>query len=225
MYSGLARSKTNGFSRAQLTQSIVMPNKTIVRPDATKDEIIKFHVDNGTITRPFSFAMNAGLVPPPSPGRSGSSGSRPVSTISWVGEHLPIPNRSSRNSSFFSAATRVRSSVYSTHSSQTGTGAGTEGRKVRQLFSPVLPDELVISLGEKVTVMQSFDDGWCIVCRDSMLSPGQVEMGALPAWVFIKPVQGLKTERPMRSSSLGVTVEMNGPGFSSREECVSWSNF
>lgn len=198
-----------------------MPNKTIVRPDATKDEIIKFHVDNGTITRPFSFAMNAGLVPPPSPGRSGSSGSRPVSTISWVGEHLPSPKRASRNSSIFNAATRITSSIYSSNSSNTGA----EKRAVRQLFNPVLPDELVISLGEKVSVMQSFDDGWCIVCRDSMLSPGQVEMGAIPAWVFIKPVQGLKTERPMRSSSLGVTVEMNGPGFSSREECVSWSNF
>lgn len=59
-----------------------------------------------------------------------------------------------------------------------------------------------------------------------MLKSGDVEMGAVPAWVFVKPVKGLKAERPMRSSSLGVTVEMDaGPGFSSREELVSWSNF
>jgi hypothetical protein len=34
-----------------------------------------------------------------------------------------------------------------------------KGRKVRQLFSPVLPDELVLSLGEKVTLVKAFDDG------------------------------------------------------------------
>jgi hypothetical protein len=103
---------------------------------------------------------------------------------------------------------------------------GAEGRKVRQLFTPVLPDELVLSLGEKVTVVTPFDDGWCIVGRDSLLKAGEIEMGAVPAWCFVKPVKGLKASRPMRTSSLGVTVQLDaGPGFSSREEVISWSNF
>ncbi len=103
---------------------------------------------------------------------------------------------------------------------------GVEGRKIRQLFSPVLPDELVLSLGEKVTLVKAFDDGWCIVGRDSLIKPGDVEMGAVPAWCFVRPVKGLKASRPMRTSSLGVTVEIDaGPGFSSREEVISWSNF
>jgi len=110
--------------------------------------------------------------------------------------------------------------------SNASTLLGVEGRKVRQLFSPVLPDELVLSLGEKVTVVRSFDDGWCIVGRDSVVTPGEIEMGAVPAWSFVKPVKGLKASRPMRTTSLGVTVEIDGgPGFSSREECISWSNF
>jgi hypothetical protein len=103
---------------------------------------------------------------------------------------------------------------------------GVEGRKVRQLFSPVLPDELVISLGEKVTLVKAFDDGWCIVGRDSLIKAGEVEMGAVPVWCFVKPVKGLKASRPVRTTSLGVTVQIDaGPGFSSREEVISWSNF
>jgi len=73
----------------------------------------------------------------------------------------------------------------------------------------VLPDELVLSLGEKVTVVRSFDDGWCIVGRDSVVTPGEIEMGAVPAWSFVKPVKGLKASRPMRTTSLGVTVEID----------------
>jgi len=90
----------------------------------------------------------------------------------------------------------------------------------------VLPDELVLSLGERVMVIKTFDDGWCIVGRDSLIKPGDVEMGAVPSWCFVKPVKGLKASRPMRTTSLGVTVEIeSGPGFSSREEVISWSNF
>jgi len=103
---------------------------------------------------------------------------------------------------------------------------GGKGRKVKQLFSPVLPDELVLSLGERVTVVQSFDDGWCVVGRDSLLKSSEVEMGAVPAWCFVKPVKGLKATRPMRTTSLGVTVQIDqGPAFSSRDEVISWSNF
>jgi hypothetical protein len=103
---------------------------------------------------------------------------------------------------------------------------GGENRKVRQLFAPVLPDELVLSLGERLMVIESVDDGWCIVGRDSPIKAGDVEMGAVPSWCFVKPVKGLKASRPMRTTSLGVTVQIeSGPGFSSRDEVISWSNF
>jgi hypothetical protein len=203
------------FSREQLTASIVMPQQSIIRPDATKDEILRYHSETGTMTRPFSNTAST-LVPPSLPG------ARPISTVSFLSAG---GDTSPRRGSFFGFVGSRPASSVSTQSASS-TILGVEGRKVRQLFGPVLPDELVLSLGEKVTVVQSFDDGWCIVGRDSLVKPGEVEMGAVPAWCFVKPVKGLKASRPMRTSSLGVTVQLDaGPGFSSREEVISWSNF
>ena len=110
-------------------------------------------------------------------------------------------------------------------------------RKIRQLFDPVLPDELTVRLHERVTLVQTFDDGWCVVGREptpaqqqqqtSLFRPAEaaVDMGVVPSWVFIKPVKGLRAERPIRSTSLGITVRIDAPDFSSRDECISWSNF
>ncbi|KAH9041639.1 hypothetical protein EDB85DRAFT_1370571 [Lactarius pseudohatsudake] len=205
------------FSREQLTASIVMPHQNIVRPDATNDEILHYHTTTGTMTRPFSNAASSTLAP-----GSPVTATRPISTVSYLSAADAAPRRSS----FFGFGnSRPVSSASSTYSAAS-TILGVEGRKVRQLFPPVLPDELVLSLGERVTVVQSFDDGWCIVGRGSLVKPGEVEMGAVPAWCFIKPVKGLKASRPMRTSSLGVTVQLDaGPGFSSRDELISWSNF
>ncbi|KAI0058650.1 hypothetical protein BV25DRAFT_1790558, partial [Artomyces pyxidatus] len=202
------------FVRPAAMSSIVMPNKAIVRPSATKEEIIQYHKETGTLTHKFSLAP-PGAVPRPSLTIPGTEHvARPHSTISFVS-----PTSPNKRSSFFSFNRMSTASTFSNSSSV----HGVEGRKVRQLFAPVLPDELVLSLGEKITVVQSYDDGWCIVGRDSMLKSGDVEMGAVPAWVFMKPVKGLRAERPMRTTSLGVTVEMDaGPA---REQLVSWSNF
>lgn len=71
-------------------------------------------------------------------------------------------------------------------------------------------------------VINSFDDGWCIVGRDGL--GGAVEMGAVPAWCFVKPSPGLRAERPMRITSLGVTINMDEAG-APRNEVISWSNF
>ena len=109
-------------------------------------------------------------------------------------------------------------------------------RKVRQKFEPVLPDELLTLLGERLTIVQSFDDGWCVVGREnstfvqnakslfnkSQEPGGNIEIGVVPAWCFLKPVKGLRAERPIRCSSLGVTVNMEP---SSRNDMISWSNF
>ena len=72
--------------------------------------------------------------------------------------------------------------------------------------------------------MQSFDDGWCTVGRPAMLNKEEVELGSVPAWCFLKPVKGLRTERPMRISSLGVTVQLDAPS-TERDQVMSWSNF
>jgi len=208
------------FSRDQLTASIVLPHQNIIRPDVTKDDIMRYHMASGTMTRPFSSAANT-LVPPLSP--RGPVSSRPISIVSF--QSAAGGGTSPRRTSFFSFGNRP-SSVASSVVSNVSSMFGVEGRKIRQLFTPVLPDEFVLSLGEKVTLVRAFDDGWCIVGRDSPIKAGDVEMGAVPAWCFVKPVKGLKASRPMRTSSLGVTVQIDaGPGFSSREECISWSNF
>ena len=211
-----AKGPQSQFSREQLTASIVMPHQNIIRPDITKDEILRYHATTGTMTRPFSNAASSTLAPPSSPG------ARPISTVSFLSSGGDI---SPRRGSFFGFIGSRPTSSASTFSASSSI-RGAEGRKVRQLFAPVLPDELVLSLSERVTVVQSFDDGWCIVGRDSLVKPGEVEMGAVPAWCFVKPVKGLKASRPMRTTSLGVTVQLDaGPGFSSRDELISWSNF
>jgi len=185
-------------------------------PSAPPADIIEYHRQSGNLprpsfTRPFSFALNAGVEAPP----------RPQSRASWI--------------SFLTSSGSAigRFSVISSTSSVESTTGIT--RKIHQLFDPVLPDELLVSLGEKLTVVQSFDDGWCVVGKEggtaqpkSMFKQNEhlsnVEIGVVPAWCFLKPVPGLKGERPIRSSSLGITVQMEGPAFSSREEVISWSN-
>jgi hypothetical protein len=150
------------------------------------------------------------------------------------------PDRSSksRNSFMSFTSSQNRFSVMSGSSSLDPTTTSGTARKVRQLFEPVLPDELLTRLGEHLTIVQSFDDGWCVVGREnaSLVHTAKslfkstpepetsIELGVVPAWCFLKPVKGLRAERPMRVSSLGITVNLDAPG-SSRNELISWSNF
>lgn len=155
-----------------------------------------------------------------------SAGSLFPDLNSW---ELPQP----RNSIMSSKSYKRFSSMSGTSSISSSSGPS---RKVRQKFEPVLPDEILPVLGERLTVVQSFDDGWCVVGREnstfvntakslfkSQEPGGNIEIGVVPAWCFLKPVKGLRAERPIRNSSLGVTVNMEGP--SSRNEMISWSNF
>ncbi|KAK7690921.1 hypothetical protein QCA50_006024 [Cerrena zonata] len=210
---GFGINPANQFSRSKLEGSgIVMP----LRPNATREEIMQHHAQEGTLPRPFAPFMGEGdsLAPPPPIGDSG--GSRRSSVASFL---------SSARNSFLSVNSRrfsVASVATTASSGAVITAGGGTTRKIRQIFNPVLPDELVISVGERVTVINSFDDGWCIVGRDGF--GGVVEMGALPAWCFVKPSPGLRTDRPLRTSSLGVTVNMDA-GSGSRQDVISWSNF
>jgi len=195
------------FSRTHLgPQGVIMPSRVLTRPNVTKQEIVDYHANEGNLPRPFapfSFALQAGSTP--SVGKRGSTAS--VLTVNRD-SFLSIGSRNSR----FSMASTISSSSPSNR------------RKVQQNFDPVLPDELVVSLGERLTVMESFDDGWCIVGRPAMLNKDEVEMGAVPAWCFLKPVKGLRAERPMRIGSLGVAVKLDAPN-PGREQVMSWSNF
>jgi hypothetical protein len=216
-----------------------MPSKALLPANATREEILAFHTETDTLPRPFHFALSA------------ASGSPEPGVIS-KGSHSPSASQDRRSwrSSLFALGGGLRGSHASTRASVASTlsvsSGGAARRKVRQLFAPVLPDELVLALGESLTVLHSYDDGWCVVGRAADTSSpfaaaaaaaqgsafGQgkentvdrAEVGAVPAWVFVKPVKGLRAERPMRSSSLGVTVDADAPA-GPRPELMSWSNF
>jgi len=207
----------NFFSRSQLANGVVMPHKAILRPNASRDEIIQHYTEEGSLPRPFApFMGDGGLAPPPPIGGESSRRSSSSSFLSLArNSFLAAPNRASHRFSVASFATTASSGTVN---------SGAQGvRKIRQIFNPVLPDELVISAGERVTIVSSFDDGWCIVGRDGF--GGVVELGAVPAWCFVKPSPGLRAERPLRTSSLGVTVNMEDSDDRNRNDVISWSNF
>lgn len=200
---------------------------------------------DSTVILPERAAVNPAVPRESRPGATPRSFARtPVPSAPSVGPRSPaldfsIPKELSQYRDSFSSLTNSynRFSVISGTSTISNTSGTT--RKVRQMFEPVLPDEILPSLGEHLTVVQSFDDGWCVVGREnssfvhtakslfkSTPEPGQnIELGVVPAWCFLKPVKGLRAERPIRSTSLGITINMEGPGTSSRNELISWSNF
>ncbi|KAL1747132.1 hypothetical protein HDZ31DRAFT_32606 [Schizophyllum fasciatum] len=240
----------NTFSREQLTRSVVLPQGTIQpRPQRqSRQEILDFYRQSGSFPKPFHTTAPSSS----SAGSRSSVFSASRSSLALASPSAPSPSAPARSSmlnpnaprhSFVSAQSSAGSrysvmSGYSSAPSAAGASLAGHARKVRQLFDPVLPDELVLRLHERVALLQAFDDGWCVVAREaapavagagtSLFRPadaGAADMGVVPAWVFIKPVKGLRAERPIRSTSLGITVRIDAPGFSSRDECVSWSNF
>lgn len=201
-----------------INSTVILPEKALIPPAREVD--IAQHRELGASPAPFApkpFAFALGAASPRN------------STLE------PDRSSKSRNSFISFTSSQNRFSVMSGSSSLTTSGTV---RKVRQLFDPVLPDELLTRLGEHLTVVQSFDDGWCVVGREnaSLVHTAKslfkstpepengIELGVVPAWCFLKPVKGLRAERPMRVNSLGITVNLDAPG-SSRNELISWSNF
>ncbi|PPQ67474.1 hypothetical protein CVT25_006015 [Psilocybe cyanescens] len=210
-----------GFLSDINAPTIVFPDKALSPPalSATRDEVIDFHRRTGSIPKPFT--SKPSLASPAFPASTlDSTASARNSWISYLGSNF------SSN----------RASVLSTASSNISATTGST-RKVRQTFDPVLPDELLVNLSDQLTVVQSFDDGWCVVGRENKslfptakslfkpaAAPETTEMGVVPAWCFMKPVKGLRAERPMRSSSLGIVLNLEESG-PSRHSIVTWSNF
>ena len=194
-----------------------MINSAVILPEKA---LINIAVPQPALPKPFT--RTPGSITP-------FAGARPAGLNSFGPKETSQARHSFMNNNRYSQLSWI---------SGTSTMSSTSGatRKVRQQFEPVLPDELLPFLGERLTVVQSFDDGWCVVGRENSTfvhtakslfksqEPGEnIEIGVVPAWCFLKPVKGLRAERPIRSSSLGVTVNMEGP--SARNDLMSWSNF
>lgn len=118
-----------------MSSDVIMPQKAVLRPDASRDEILNHYTAEGMLPRPFAPFMGGGL-----------SGGEPDRKRSSVSSFLSV----GRNSFLSLGSSSHRFSVASAATSVSSAGAAGK-RKVRQLFTPVLPDELVLSLGERVT--------------------------------------------------------------------------
>ncbi|KAG6880110.1 hypothetical protein C0992_005817 [Termitomyces sp. T32_za158] len=135
------------------------------------------------------------------------------------------------------AANKSRFSAFSITSCDNNSPTTGTAHQVKRVFEPVLPDELLIRAGESLTLVQSFDDGWCLVGRENNLfvatpkclfrpntiTGDGIELGVVPAWCFIRPTVGLHADRPIRSTSLGIT-QLNSREVASRDNIVSWSH-
>jgi len=100
-------------------------------------------------------------------------------------------------------------------------------------FQGLLPDELDVRVGDKLSLLQIFDDGWCVCVAENR--PGSTSnnqdmmMGCVPLRVFERAPKGQKDTphmREVRTTSLAVTVE-NKPRLVSWNgtNTVSWSIF
>lgn len=128
------------FSREQMTESVVLPERVVIRVDGTNanGEILDHYAAQGALPKPFApFMGSVAHLAASSPEEKDANRQ---STASWIS----VP----RNSLF---APSSRSSISSIASSMVSGSAGGDKRKIRQMFNPVLPDELVVSLGESLT--------------------------------------------------------------------------
>ncbi|KAG2756880.1 hypothetical protein P692DRAFT_20765263 [Suillus brevipes Sb2] len=228
---GVVREMDEPFSQfPSQSTTVVFPQKVVVpRPAQTARPSRHDHV-------PSSEVPAACATPLPRP--------RALSNLN------PSHPRHSRGSSVSSghsrSSPRLPPGLRSLHSRESSrSSAIPQARPVRQFFQPVLPDELPLSrLGEQLQVLQSFDDGWCLVAQNnsppsrsslSIFNPSRlsarvessgdnVQIGFVPAWVFIKPMKGLRVERPIRSFSAG-GLQAGMDTAESRDSVISWSNF
>jgi len=180
---------TGSFSRNQKIPSIVLPEPAVTSSKCSPaDDLCQPHQESGIFPRPLDLRVSS-----------------PANHMTFA--HLSIPSSPSNRSSAMSMSSTSTTSA-SINSVIQSMVTGT--RTVRQLFDPVLPDELLIThVGERLNILQSFDDGWCVVDRElnPIIEP-DVELGFVPTCCFLKPAKGMKAEKPVRVSSLGITVQL-----------------
>jgi hypothetical protein len=220
------------LSHTYTASTVVLPQRAMINPEG----ITKYKKASGTFSRPFgpisdnTYSLKMSLSPDPSPSQRSSYASTTDGNAAVLSAFPPPPVK--RFSGLLALSGRALLSPQ------------LDSLPVRQIFPPVLPDELRLTrLGERLTVVKSFDDGWCIVSRAKHRSHyhsnsvssyitrsgtnGGVEMGAVPTWCFAKPIDGRRPERFIRRSSLGMLMDMGAgicPG--DRDEGVmKWPAF
>ncbi|KIM84142.1 hypothetical protein PILCRDRAFT_399459 [Piloderma croceum F 1598] len=198
-----------------IASTVVLPQRAPISPEG----ITKYNSASGVFTRPF--------VPTPDSPYTPNRLSSPSHRLSFMfpsqrSSYASTTDGDAAVLSAFPPPPCKRFSGLSALTARALMSPQPAGQLVRQVFTPVLPDELRLTrLGECLTVVKSFDDGWCIASRarycppypesscTSKVDSNGVELGAVPAWCFIKPVNGLRSERPFRRSSLGITMDVD----------------
>lgn len=211
-YSGLGAPKP--ISRPHLTASVILPARAPLPPVPSAK---KFPSGPASPHLVGFDPTDADLdYAPFSPAPFSPSGERPGS-ISIPRSSILASARKDSVGSFSSAGS---STIIETLPSSPIT-KNPDLLEVRTIFTPHLPDELVLCKGEKLTLIRSFDDGWCIVGRKSPFcvpipvsptggfgkqSPVEdIEIGAVPKWVFESPLLTEKEKsRPSRTTSMAV---------------------
>ncbi|KAH9838531.1 uncharacterized protein C8Q71DRAFT_751702 [Rhodofomes roseus] len=219
--------KSKAVNRALVTASVVMPEKALTPRVGHQRQTSDFVVEAAQPAQPLPLPLPI-MIQPPSPTVEEAPHlaqmQRSPSSIQTVPRSIPSrPGSSSRPVSFVSRSSPLRNSVNSRASSQSASASMFEEgqmRKVRQVFTRALPDELAVTLGEHLAILQRFDDNWCVVGRESRGRRGDVEFGAVPAWVFTRPEEGVRPIRPIRTSSLNVRISLEAPGGPS----FAWTN-
>lgn len=211
-------SKSKAVNRALVTASVVMPEKTLTPRAGHTRQTSDFTVDT-TQTLPLPPPI---LLQPPSPILEEvvvpqlTRTQRPPQSVQEAPRSLSSrPGSSSRPVSFVSRSSPLRNSVNSGTSSHSASASMFEEgqmRRVHQVFLRALPDELIVTRGEHLAIVQAFDDGWCVVGRESRGRRGDVEFGAVPAWVFVRSEEGVRPTRPVRAASLNARVSLESPG-------------
>jgi len=233
---GIAPIKGPPSPHTYIASTVVLPQRALI----SQEGIAKYNNTSGRFSRPFgpiSDNLSTSIRP--------SSSNCPVSVMSQSqrSSYASTIDGNAAVLSAFPPPPVKRFSGLSALSINALASPVPEDQLVHQIFTPILPDELRLTrLGERLAVVRSFDDGWCIVscpkyrspCHSNTGSPHStksdmngMKLGVVPFWCFVKPVDGLRSERPIRRSSLGILD--NATGFSPRDRkkggIVNWPAF
>lgn len=124
------------FTENNMSESDIKPEVSVLSANASKTEILEHYEAEGKLPRPFAPFMGT----PPSALTADHKSDKRASNASWM----------SFNRHSFLSAINTGSSRSSVASFASSTASGKDKRTVRQTFNPVLPDELVISVGERM---------------------------------------------------------------------------
>ncbi|PCH42457.1 hypothetical protein WOLCODRAFT_137921 [Wolfiporia cocos MD-104 SS10] len=233
------KQEVDTFSKEQASAELAPPQPAFLRKDAAQVQIHESPPTPPPETRtptPEARSSVSEARPRPRPRLPSSATQLRASTLSNRSSLRPnsgvafldAPGPSARPHTPSRASSRSHSHSHSPRASRRWSASsasalgfdGSHRRKVRQAFRPTRADELAVRAGERVALVQAYVDGWCIVGRESTKRRGDIELGAVPLWVFVAAADGCQPERPKRSVSLSVAITLDAPG----GPCFKWSN-